>query len=136
MNQVETALRNLLVQLPSPTCEEKDSDVIPTDFCYVRWLDIREAQAALEEVRKQPQKVFPSSPMDVYLARLLVDLHISVICVIWSDKDDCWVEKAVLVETLKNMPLSEAMDRLQAMREYNKSTSGRDRIIGRIVAVV
>jgi hypothetical protein len=43
------ALRNLRVMLPSDHPERPGKERIPLSYCYVRWIDLREADAALKE---------------------------------------------------------------------------------------
>jgi len=45
--ELTSALRNLLVMLPSDAPEQPDRERIPAGFCYVRWQDIREGHKAI-----------------------------------------------------------------------------------------
>jgi hypothetical protein len=53
VEQQREALSNLLVMLPSSDNDAPDTDRIPASFNYVRWLDIREARAALSLMDKE-----------------------------------------------------------------------------------
>ncbi len=44
------ALRNILVMLPSANESADENLPIPKSFCYVRWIDINNAWAALAKV--------------------------------------------------------------------------------------